>query len=278
MCVNLRNVEVALLQSCSWRSVYHKLNTWSVVLIYSKTSALICEYLISHLHCFSPSARLLVARSAWPSPLRQKQSSSHSMHIHWWRTGRALLPCRSPFPRKTSWIWDRLVWGAWSPYPEGEESEIWGQATNAPTLADDHVVPAARSERMRWSLQLWGPGDSPHCPPSCMLPLHPLQTCDLLVKDTWAMLNRENGITNEVDLANHRPEGWVLGKLLQDKGLFKGFKEVSRSKLVRINKCWLEYLNWGGGEAKLICLILPLFSLPCTELFKSWKVRIFNLS
>lgn len=234
---------VALLQSWSWRSDYPQTEHLISGSSRSINSAVVCEYLISHLHRFSP-ARLWTARSAWPSPLREKRSSSRSTHIHWWRTGRALLPCRSPFPRKTSWIWDRLVWGAWSPYPEGEESEIWGQVTNAPTLADDHVVPAARSERLRWSLQLWGPGDSPCCPPSCMLPLHTLQTCDLLEKDTWAMLKREDGITNEVDLVNHQPEGWVLGKFLQDNGLFNGFKEVNRSKSVRINKCRLEYPSW----------------------------------
>lgn len=50
------------------------------------------------------------------------------------------------------------------------------------------------------------------------------------------MLKREEGITNEVDLVNHLPE--VLGKFLQDNGLFNGFKEVKRSKSVRINKYW----------------------------------------
>lgn len=43
--------------------------------------------------------------------------------------------------------------------------------------------------------------------------------------------------------------GQVLGKFVLDNGLFSGFKEVKRSTSERINKCWLEYLNWGTSKA-----------------------------
>lgn len=63
----------------------------------------------SHLCLLSPPSCLWVAGPAWPSPLREKRSSSHSTHIHLWKTSRVLLLRRSPFPRKISWIWGRLV-------------------------------------------------------------------------------------------------------------------------------------------------------------------------
>lgn len=117
--------EVGLLQSCSFSwSLISSIGQFSTH--WTPWSLIVIDFLhfflclsSSYLCLLSPSPHLWVAGSAWPSPLREKQSSSHSRHIRLWKTCRVLLLRKSPFPRKMSWIWGRPVWGAWSRYPGG---------------------------------------------------------------------------------------------------------------------------------------------------------------